>query len=79
MGVGTRTVMQAVRNKELYDVESAADYMTKIRTYTGIETPQSGAEVKEPAAAKVGRSGRAAGYNEGKGLDEADRHGEKDP
>lgn len=55
----------AVRNKELYDVGSAADYMTKIRSYTGIETPQSGAEVKAPEAAKEGRFGRAAGYNEG--------------
>ena len=57
-----------VRNKELYDVRSAADYMTKIRTYTGIDTPHTGAEVKAPAAAVEGRTGRAAGYGEGQGA-----------
>ena len=57
--------VMAVGGKDVCDVQSAADYMTKVRTYTGIETPQSGAEVKAPAAAVEGRAGRAAGYDEG--------------
>ena len=48
--------------KDIYAVGNAAEYMTHVRTYTGIETPQSGAEAKAPAAAVPGQSGRAAKY-----------------
>ncbi|QDZ22484.1 diphthamide synthesis protein [Chloropicon primus] len=58
--------LSLVGNREVAEVHSAADYMTKVRSYTGIETPQSGAEIKEPAAAVEGRFGRAAGYDEGR-------------
>ena len=47
------------------DVRTAAGYVSKVRTYTGIETPASGAEVKEPMRATEGRAGRAAKYDEG--------------
>ena len=46
----------------LAPVSSAAEYLVHRRTYDGIQTPASGAEVKEAAAFVEGRAGRAAGY-----------------
>ena len=54
-----------VGGREVVEVRTAADYVSKVRTYTGIETPASGAEVTEPMRATVGRGGRAAKYDEG--------------
>jgi diphthamide biosynthesis protein 2 len=41
---------------------SAAEYLTKARTFQGLETPATGADIKAAELALPGRSGRAAGY-----------------
>ena len=47
---------------QLAKVRSAAQYLSKCRSYRGLETPYTGAEQKEAAVAVRGRSGRAARY-----------------
>lgn len=47
---------------QLAEVRSAAQYLSKCRSYRGLETPYTGAEQKEIAVAVQGRSGRAARY-----------------
>lgn len=42
---------------------SAAEYFLQKRTFTGVETPATGAPVKSPEVAAKGRSGRAAVYD----------------
>eukprot|EP00892_Ulva_mutabilis_P005110 jgi/Ulvmu1/2971/UM015_0011.1 len=42
---------------------SAADYFLQKRTFTGVETPATGAPIKAPELAVQGRSGRAAVYD----------------
>ncbi|KAI8474870.1 MAG: hypothetical protein J3K34DRAFT_517740 [Monoraphidium minutum] len=41
---------------------SAAEYLTKGRSFQGLETPAAGAEIKAAELAAPGRAGRAAGY-----------------
>lgn len=41
---------------------SAAEYLTAARTFRGLETPATGAEIKPAELAVAGRSGRAAKY-----------------
>jgi diphthamide biosynthesis protein 2 len=45
-------------------VTSAAEYLAKVRTFRGLETPATGAPSKPPELAAEGRSGRAAGYED---------------
>jgi len=44
--------------------KDAAEYFALRRSYKGLETPLTGAEVLRPAAPVDGRSGRAAGYDD---------------
>lgn len=48
----------------LAEVKSAADYLVTRRTYTGLETPFTGAAAKPVVIAVAGRSGRAAQYED---------------
>lgn len=41
---------------------TGAEYLALKRSYRGLETPATGAEVKEAHVAQQGRVGRAAGY-----------------
>ena len=50
--------------KQLAEVRSAADFMVTRRTYTGLEAPMTGAAEKPVEKAVLGRSGRAAGYQQ---------------
>ncbi|KAK9862533.1 hypothetical protein WJX84_012448 [Apatococcus fuscideae] len=50
--------------KQLTEVRSAADFMVTRRTYTGLEAPMTGAAEKPVEKAVLGRSGRAAGYQQ---------------
>lgn len=43
-------------------VRSAAEYLATARTFKGLETPATGAEIKAAEPIVQGRSGRAAGY-----------------
>jgi diphthamide biosynthesis protein 2 len=45
-------------------VRSAAQYLAEARSYRGLETPATGAELLPPSIAVEGRSGRAAGYTD---------------
>ena len=51
-------------SKQLADVRSAAEYLATRRTYTGLESPLTGAPAKPVEKAALGRSGRAAGYQQ---------------
>ena len=63
VGGGPGLAVAAVHTgRGLAPVSSAAEYLVHRRTYDGIQTPASGAEVKEAAAFVEGRAGRAAGY-----------------
>jgi diphthamide biosynthesis protein 2 len=42
--------------------KTAAEYLVKNRTFQGVETPATGAEIKAAGRAVQGRAGRAAGY-----------------
>ncbi|EIE23796.1 diphthamide biosynthesis protein [Coccomyxa subellipsoidea C-169] len=48
----------------LAEVRSAAEYLVTRRTFTGLETPFTGAAAKPVVKAIVGRSGRAAQYED---------------
>ncbi|KAK9905896.1 hypothetical protein WJX75_008313 [Coccomyxa subellipsoidea] len=48
----------------LAEVKSAAEYLVTRRTYTGLETPFTGAAAKPVVIAVAGRSGRAAQYED---------------
>jgi diphthamide biosynthesis protein 2 len=47
---------------QLVAAKTAAEYLTKQRTWQGVDTPATGAELKQAGPAVAGRSGRAAGY-----------------
>eukprot|EP00878_Enallax_costatus_P018217 GHUV01019170.1.p1 GENE.GHUV01019170.1~~GHUV01019170.1.p1 ORF type:complete len:290 (+),score=85.29 GHUV01019170.1:1008-1877(+) len=55
LGASSRTGQQA-------QVHSAAQYLTQLRTYKGLETPATGGEIIAAKKAVPGRSGRAAVY-----------------
>ena len=42
--------------------KTAAEYLVKHRTFQGVETPATGADIKVAGQALQGRAGRAAGY-----------------
>ncbi len=48
----------------LAEVRSAAEYLMTRRTFTGLETPFTGAAAKPVVKVIVGRSGRAAQYED---------------
>ncbi|KAK9814668.1 hypothetical protein WJX72_009496 [[Myrmecia] bisecta] len=48
----------------LVEVKSAAEYLAKRRSYTGLEAPMVGAPAKAVEKAVAGRSGRAAHYDD---------------
>jgi diphthamide biosynthesis protein 2 len=52
------------RSKNEMAVHNAAEYLNLKRGYKGLETPLTGAAVLEPSEAVMGRSGRAACYQE---------------
>jgi diphthamide biosynthesis protein 2 len=47
---------------QMVAAKTAAEYLTKHRTFQGVDTPATGAELKQAGPAVAGRSGRAAGY-----------------
>ena len=62
LGIGSCSLV--ARNKNEVVAHNAADYLALKRGYKGLETPITGASILEPSVVVVGRTGRAAGYQE---------------
>lgn len=59
---GHSTALNSNKAGQQVQVHSAAQYLTQRRTYKGLETPATGAEILPASVAVAGRSGRAAAY-----------------
>lgn len=59
---GHSTALSSNKAGQQVQVHSAAQYLTQRRTYKGLETPATGAEILPASVAVAGRSGRAAAY-----------------
>lgn len=51
-------------DQRLVEVKSAAQYLHSVRTWTGVESPLTGAPQQPVVKAVPGRSGRAAYYGD---------------
>lgn len=59
---GHSTALSSNKAGQQVQVHSAAQYLTQRRTYKGLETPATGAEILPASVAVAGRTGRAAAY-----------------